>query len=528
VNQNLLWVSQVYGKPTLWAVEACIFEKMVEIGHISLPFRPTPASKRLTLVASVIGDPSGGNLVYVNGAADSEKAAHQLWDLQESAEVQDDELQGLIDLIKRYIHPKYALANTLRRGIAFHYGNMPLLIRTEIERLFKDGRIRFLVCTSTLIEGVNLPCKSIFVRGPQKGHGRPMTETDFWNLAGRAGRLGKEFQGNVICVDPRQSHIWKEPAPTKRSTYPIVPATDAVFVEFNEFLAYLARGTQDNVGPKKAEFDQLLSYLMTQYTEADGLSVSPGCLALSTDQRIELEQVLQQVVEGITLPMEIVYRNPGITPSAMQRLLKYFQEREKPVEDLLPVLPESEDAVQVYNNIFGRINSHLAPVFSSARRTYALAILVVNWMRGYSLSRLISNLIAYYQKKNQKYDLPDIIRQVMRDVEQVARFLAPRYVTCYIDILRYHLQQVDRADLLEQILDVNLWLEFGASQQTQLSMMGLGLSRASAVALSEYIVDDGLSEAGVLEKISYLDLESLSLPLPVRREVKALIGGEAK
>ena len=524
VNQNLLWVSQVRGKPLRWTVEACIADQMVKLGQISLPFRPTPQSKRLTFVASVLADPNGGNLVYADGAADAEKAAHQLWDLQTVRGSTDSELQGLIDLIKGYIHPRYALANTLGRGVAFHYGNMPLLIRTEIERLFKDGRIQFLVCTSTLVEGVNLPCKSIFIRGPHKGRGKPMNETDFWNLAGRAGRLGKEFQGNVICIDPRLQNVWKVLPPTTRRTYPIVPATDSVFDEFDEFLSYVSSHSTTDVGSKRPEFDQLVSYLIAQYSQNDALSQTPACSALSGEQLVLLQQTIKEVIEALTLPIEIVDRNPGISPFAMDRLLKYFQERTKPIEELLPVLPESEDAVQNFNNIFARINSHLAPVFSPPQRTYALAILVVNWMRGFPLSRLINALIVYYEAKKRPYKLANVIRDVMQDVEQVARFLAPRYMTCYIDVLRHHLQQVNRADLVDQVPDVNIWLEFGASQQTQLSMMGLGLSRTTAIALSEFIVDDNLSESEALARISDLNIESLGLPLAVQREIMQLVG----
>lgn len=524
VNQNLLWASQVPQKPTRWTLEACISDGMVQLGHFELPFRPTPASKRLTLVASVLADPNGGNLVYADGAADAEKAAHQLWDLQNQSGSVDKELEGLIDLIKRYVHPKYALVNTLRRGVAFHYGNMPLLIRTEIERLFKDGLVHFLVCTSTLVEGVNLPCKSIFVRGPHKGRGKPMNETDFWNLAGRAGRLGKEFQGNVICVDPRNTSVWKTPPPTKRATYPIKPAADEVFDDFDVLLIYISNSTAVDVGDRKAEFDQLISYLITHYSDSEGLSHSPACAALNDDKRLQLQQSIKEAVESLTLPLEIVKRNPGINPFAMQRLLKYFQERTKPIEELLPVLPESEDAVQVFNNIFGRINSHLASVFSPPQRTYSLAILVVNWMRGFSLNRLISSLIAWYDTKKRGYELAKVIRDVMQDVEQVARFLAPRYLSCYIDILTHHLHNIGRKDLADQVPDVNIWLEFGASQQTQLSMMGLGLSRTTAIALSEFIVDDNLSEPEVLHKISTLSVESLGLPLAIQREIRALVG----
>ena len=36
---------------------------------------------------------------------------------------------------------------------------------------------------------------------PTKGHGIPLEFADFWNLAGRAGRLRYEFQGNIFLID---------------------------------------------------------------------------------------------------------------------------------------------------------------------------------------------------------------------------------------------------------------------------------------------------------------------------------------
>ena len=144
-------------------------------------------------------------------------------------------------------------------------------------------------------------------------------------------------------------------------------------------------------------------------------------------------------------------------------------------------------------------------------------------MRGYQLNRLIGSLIEWNEKKNRDYELAKVIRDVMQDVEQVARFIAPRYLSCYIDILRHFLLMSDRNDLAKQIPDVNVWLEFGASQQTQLSMMGLGLSRTTSIALSEFIVDDNLSESEILSRLRLLDLESLSLPLAIQREVQGLL-----
>jgi hypothetical protein len=60
-------------------------------------------------------------------------------------------------------------------------------------------------------------------------------------------------------------------------------------------------------------------------------------------------------------------------------------------------------------------------------------------------------------------------------------------------------------------------------QQTQLNMMGLGLSRTAAVTLSEYIADDNLSEAAVIDSLKELNLDAMNLPVALITEVKRLI-----
>jgi len=79
VNQNLIWVSQVLGRPQIWNVELILEENPVGIGSIQLPSSPAPSSKRLPFVAFSMGNSKGGNIIYVNGAADAEKRAKQLY-----------------------------------------------------------------------------------------------------------------------------------------------------------------------------------------------------------------------------------------------------------------------------------------------------------------------------------------------------------------------------------------------------------------------------------------------------------------
>ena len=108
-------------------------------------------------------------IIYVNSSKESVDFA-----LQVSARCQQVEDTGINELIKfvhEYVHKDYYLAHALRKGVAFHHGKMPLEIRDRIEAAFADPNcpIRFIVCTSTLLEGVNLPAKSIFVLSDRHG-----------------------------------------------------------------------------------------------------------------------------------------------------------------------------------------------------------------------------------------------------------------------------------------------------------------------------------------------------------------------
>jgi hypothetical protein len=154
-----------------------------------------------------------------------------------------------------------------------------------------------------------------------------------------------------------------------------------------------------------------------------------------------------------------------------------------------------------------------------------LALLVTRWMQGYPLARLIADRIKYLTDKNKHPDDAIQIRSVMNDVEQVARFEAPRGLGCYCDVLRQHLTEVGRDDLLEQLPQFNLFLELGVSQQTQISLIGVGLSRTSTIAVSELITADSLTEPQVLRWLA--DNAELwghsSLPALVKREIERVL-----
>ena len=86
-------------------------------------------------------------------------------------------------------------------GIFFHHGNAPHGIRLAVEHAMRDDLVRFVVCTSTLAQGVNLPIRYLIVTSVYQGMER-IKVRDFHNLIGRAGRSGMHTEGSILFADP--------------------------------------------------------------------------------------------------------------------------------------------------------------------------------------------------------------------------------------------------------------------------------------------------------------------------------------
>lgn len=526
VLQNVILAEQVPRKPKEWSLDLVWGDSTIPLGTLKLKNKPAGLKKRLAFIAAAAGG-RGGTLVYCNGAAEAEDVALLISQLEGSDKTDDQELLDLADLARKGVHRNYQLAPLVERGVAFHYGNMPSLIRTEIERLFRNGKIRFLACTSTLIEGVNLSCRTIVVRGPRKGRGNPMEPHDFWNLAGRAGRWGNEFQGNIICIDPKDSSAWPVGVP-KRSRYPIKRETDVVLSSTDELASYLENRNINSLSDLKQgeEYEQVGAYLLNTYIRLGTLSAAPFAKRHSTEALSKLDKSLEGISALISITQDILIRHPGVSAVGLQRLLEVFRKYEGNIENLLLAPSESVDAYDRYVTVMRRINEHLYPVFLPDGLIPLHALVVVEWLKGLSLAAIIKKRIEYQQRNNRSFRLPLLIRETMSMVEETARFKAPKYISAYMDVLRLFLTEAGREDLIDEEFDIGIALEFGVSSITLLSLMELGLSRMSAVALYEKIARDDLDKEGCIAWINEHgpNFAGMDLPNLIVREALQVSG----
>lgn len=116
----------------------------------------------------------------------------------------------LIDeLVKYYettVNANYSLCETLKKGVAYHHGKLPVHVRRTLEKAIKTKLVSDIVCTTTLMQGVNMPAQNVIIRNPhlytrRSGNTSELTSYDIANLRGRAGRLLKDFIGRTIMLD---------------------------------------------------------------------------------------------------------------------------------------------------------------------------------------------------------------------------------------------------------------------------------------------------------------------------------------
>jgi len=224
--------------------------------------------------------------------------------IAESQEPSDQpENRPLVDLIEARLGGLHPLAEVIRKGVAYHHGSLPAEIREAIEEAVTQGNLRFLVATTTMTEGINLPVRSVVVASQgsytQEGYKEYITGSKLINAIGRAGRATKETEGIIVLA--RQAEVQAADFERLRPTDSDIEirsmlATKEALNALAEFEA-LQRSAQDTIlESTTTQMDQFLSFIwfIAAQLEALGKSVSID----------EIKEVLEKTLAWIQLDID--------------------------------------------------------------------------------------------------------------------------------------------------------------------------------------------------------------------------------
>jgi replicative superfamily II helicase len=210
------------------------------------------------------------NLVYFSSPTYLEKFyLKNLKDLKIRIELSDQ----WINRVEEDFHPDWLPIRALNSGIGIHYGPMPKFIQKKVIELFKNKLIHNILATSSIIEGVNTPTKSIFIANSKDILGKENL-VKFKNLIGRAGRLGEHKVGEIYYKESDKIKFENANVPYQEINIQFVINKRAEILEINREVDFYE--VQDSENEKTIQQNETLKSILddSNYKNVSHIEVS--------------------------------------------------------------------------------------------------------------------------------------------------------------------------------------------------------------------------------------------------------------
>lgn len=430
------------------------------------------------------------SIIYCNTKSDT---IHHALEFSKTLKDKDDErIDEVIDTIKEHLHERYYLIDCLRKGVAFHFGNLPQRIRTKVELLFVDKAIDYVFCTSTLLEGVNLPAKNIFILSNAVGLTK-FSDIDFWNLAGRAGRLTKELSGNIICtrIEVKRNR-WENPKKdlTVVKNKEIKPVKPLIIGGQKNFFKNMEASlgdtsfTNKNASANEVNiWNHYANIALIHELRSDDSVLRSNFLDKSDNGK----KLLQQYEKQISVPEKILAKYSSIKAKYQDQIFTLdrseiiFFSNDISYESVLANL---EFLCDLYSWEIEE-SSGKDPMLKSRATLKYYAVLMANWMSSTPLNRMIISSIEHYAKKreiwdtdksipfikNDKYCINLVINELISDIDNILRFKLKNYFGNYYDLL---VEMVGKDNAGINWAD---YLEYGTDNYRVIELQNIGIPR---------------------------------------------------
>lgn len=406
-------------------------------------------------------------------------------------------LSNLIEDVKKEIHPKCYLVDLLQKGVCYHVGYLPATIKEKIENLYKEKIIKTVFCTSTLLEGVNLPADNLFI-GVKRTSYILKNSANFRNLIGRVGRKTYNLVGNVFVIPITEDSIHELVSNCEQLiSQPVQPQSLSIDIALDEkikrkIINCLVKGNTElnKAGISYEKFD-LARFCLNILLKNIKTKKYNGTVFRAFKELLDKPTI--EIIYSNFKEDEYVSDDSKITTDQVKNLAVDIKKGEMYYPHELShksILSFLEKLHEYFN--WEKYESKLS-IGKKSRLSY-YATLMNKWMNGENVSQMINESISYYREKKVIYneiercdepfvESPEQINQIivrnLVDIEDVLLFQISNYFIKFSDLYK----KILNTDKVPN--DWSEYLDFGTNDTNIIYLQKIGFSREVAKLIVE-------------------------------------------
>lgn len=151
----------------------------------------------------------GGTAIYAGQARSIPPIMRRIVEINErgydlsnlTSKANSEEISKLSNLFSLHYGDDSELTKASKLGAFPHYAHLPNGVKMAVEHALRRGHIYFVICTTTLAEGVNIPIKYLLLTTFSYGNANVQIRK-MQNLVGRTARSGIHTEGSAIVINP--------------------------------------------------------------------------------------------------------------------------------------------------------------------------------------------------------------------------------------------------------------------------------------------------------------------------------------
>ncbi|HOK26996.1 MAG TPA: DEAD/DEAH box helicase [Bacteroidales bacterium] len=329
---------------------------------------------------------------------------------------QNFEIDNDIELLKKFVISElgddFPLVKYLEKRIAIHSSAIPDEIRQLIELLMVECKLQALVSTTTIAQGINFPISAVIIGSYNYPFQGPMPTRDFWNLAGRVGRVGQQSMGWVGIVSQNDKDSDNIVSYVQQASKDLLSQLESAIEiamsnrdedfskwlylderwsailqyishlrlqinDLNEFINHLEEKLQATLGYRQIS-DNKKGFLINKLREyAQNLSLEDARRADSTGfSTVSVRQMIARLSQS------------NISPNDWQKK-QLFSEQNETMKELVGIMLKTYEIRRSLEEI--KVGENILDQKSISR-------LIVNWVNGENISQIANKLFPNEQK----------------------------------------------------------------------------------------------------------------------------------